>query len=100
MKLKLDASWLLNEIENTAEWRFKMNYEQSPQLNGQYEGTYLEEDKRIEKAFSKVKETKEWEQFRKVTIDGYVKKLSLSIVDNLTNHNKKDLIHDLAKEKL
>lgn len=100
MELKLDASWLLEEIQSTATWRFKKNYEQSPRLNGQYECTYDDEDKKIKEAFSKVKDTKEWKEFRKATIDGYVKKLSLSIVDNLSNHNKKDLIHDLAKEKL
>lgn len=98
MKLKKDSRWLLKEIEAKAAWRFKFSYEQVPKLGKHFDLTYQEEDEKIEEAFSKVKETKEWKKFRKLTIDGYVKKLSINLFDELTDRGNKDLIQDLAKK--
>lgn len=49
-------------------------------------------------AFLNVMKTHEWQEFKKVTIDGYIEKLSINLFDELTDSGNRDLIHDLSKK--
>lgn len=98
MELKSEASYLFKKIKVTATTRFERNYEQVPRLSENCQYSYKEEDKKIMAAFFNVMKTNEWQEFKKVTIDGYIEKLSINLFDELTDSGNKDLIHDLSKK--
>lgn len=98
MELKPETSQLFKKIRVTATARFKKNYEQVPRLSEHCQYSYKEEDKKIMAAFLNVMKTHEWQEFKKVTIDGYIEKLSINLFDELTDSGNRDLIHDLSKK--